>query len=300
MTAQNRMNTELRQAENSHVAYRERGDGPAMVLVHGWGVSGALFEPQLEALSVRFRVIAPDLPGHGASEPFPNHAPFSRLADRIAGLIGELNLERPLLVGWSLGAMVAWDLLLRYRDLAIAGMVSIDMVPHVLNDADGDGGGWTFGLRDGTGSHAFGRDLEVMAADWPAYAAAFVPRIFAPGYDGEWLGRTLEVARANDAGSQITIWKRMVEKDFRAALRTIHVPSLCVCGAQSQLYSIAACEWVAAQLPDARTAVFARSGHAPHLEESSLFNQLLADFRAGVFTTQDAMSARAMSSGDES
>jgi pimeloyl-[acyl-carrier protein] methyl ester esterase len=270
------MMTALKQAVNSQLAYRDEGEGPAMLLVHGWGVSGALFEPQLEALASRYRLIVPDLPGHGASGDFSPHAPFSLLADTLVALIEELGLRRICLVGWSLGAMVAWDLLLRYREAGVAGLVTIDMVPHVLNDE-----GWPFGLRDGVGTHAFGRDLEAMRADWKGYAALFVPRIFAPGFEGGpegWVERTLRVAEANDPESLVTIWKRMVEKDFRSALRTIDLPALCACGAQSQLYSVAACQWVARQMPRARLCVFERSGHAPHLEESLRFNQALSEF----------------------
>jgi pimeloyl-[acyl-carrier protein] methyl ester esterase len=248
-----------------------------MLLVHGWGVTGALFEPQIESLAGRYRLIVPDLPGHGASAAFPSHAPFSLLADTLVALIGELGLRRICLVGWSLGAMVAWDLLLRYRDAGVAGLVTIDMVPHVLNDD-----GWPFGLRDGIGNEAFGRDLEAMRADWMSYAALFVPRIFAPGFDGgpeNWVERTLRVAEANDPLSLVTIWKRMVEKDFRGALQSIDLPALCACGAKSQLYSVEACRWVARQMPRSRApVVFDRSGHAPHIEESERFNRILSDF----------------------
>lgn len=247
-----------------------------MLLIHGWGVSGALFAPQLAALAGGYRVVVPDLPGHGASAGFPPHAPFSLLADSIAVLIDDLDLRQVCVVGWSLGAMVAWDLLLRYRDLDVGGLVTIDMVPHLLNDE-----GWPFGLREGVDAQVFWRDLEAMRADWQAYVALFVPRIFAPRFDGgpeNWVERTLEVARAADPGSLITIWKRMVEKDFRSALRTIELPALCFCGARSQLYSVEACEWVAHQMPRARTLVFEHSGHAPHIEETGRFNQALADF----------------------
>ena len=69
-----------------------------MVLVHGWGVSGAGFEPQTRELADRFRVVVPDLPGHGDSPPFPEGAPFSLLADSVAALMARLALLSALML----------------------------------------------------------------------------------------------------------------------------------------------------------------------------------------------------------
>jgi len=256
--------TTLRQSSNTQLAYRDTGGGRPILLVHGWGVSGALFEAQWRELASSFRVVVPDLPGHGASGAFPARASFA-----------ELRLGRVLLVGWSLGAMVAWDLV-RRRRLAVAGLVTIDMLPQLLSEP-----GWPHELRGATDRAALVRDVPAMRADWPAYAASFVPRIVAPATAAahpDLLARIVAVAQASDADSMANIWLRMADQDFRAVPGAVDVPARVVAGAHSDLYSVAASRWVAEQLPHGRLEVFERSGHAPQLEEADRFNSMLSAF----------------------
>jgi pimeloyl-[acyl-carrier protein] methyl ester esterase len=283
----------LRRTSDNQLAYREAGPAlapdadarPSILLVHGWGVSGALFGAQLDALSADFRVVAPDLPGHGASAPFPPGAGFHWLADRLAALIAELGLRDLCLVGWSLGAMVAWDLLSRHPAAPVRGLVTIDMVPRLLNDPD-----WQFGLRTGRDYHVFDRQIELMRTDWPACTDLFVPRIFAPG-NSAWrrraISRVKAIALDSDPPSMAALWQLMAAQDFRAGLAGMHVPALVIAGARSRLYREAAARWIAAQLPDARLRLFDGSGHAPHLEQPEEFNRALADFAGERQTTED-------------
>jgi len=266
----------LRTSTGLHLAYRDQGSGPPILLIHGWGVSGELFGPQLQGLAQRFRIVAPDLPGHGASGDFREDDPFTCLADSLAELIVQLELEPVCLVGWSLGALVAWDLILRHPELGISGLVTIDMVPCLLSDPD-----WPYGLHSSERLEVFERHVKMMLQDWRAYTALFVPRIFAPG-DGEQTERlvsdAVQVALANNPANLAPLWMRMSEQDFRPLLARIRVPTLLVCGRHSQLYGAAACRWITEQMPDGRAIVFEHSGHAPHLEEPERFNRILAEF----------------------
>lgn len=265
----------------SRLAYRDHGKGPVMLLVHGWGVSGELFDEQVSALAGRFRLVVPDLPGHGASGEFTAGSAFASLADSLAELIATLKLDRICLLGWSLGAMVAWDLLQRHPESDIAALVTVDMVPRLLNDAE-----WTFGLRAGTDHHAFDREIELIETDWPAYVELLAPRLSNPTAAGSapsLMTRIKHSAINNHAASMARIWSLMVEQDFRTFLPKISIPTLVVSGRQSALYRVPAGEWVAGQIPAARFELFTRSGHAPHLDEPQRFNQLLADFALKSF-----------------
>lgn len=239
----------------------------------------------MASLSADFRVVAPDLPGHGDSAPFPPAADFGWLADRLAALIAELRLPNLCLVGWSLGAMVAWDLLRRHTAVPVSGLVTIDMVPHLLNDAT-----WPYGLREGSDHHVFDRNIRWMLDDWAGYTELFVPRIFARGGQARQRGllaSALSVARRNDPPSMARIWAQMVEQDFREDLARIRLPTLVVTGALSQLYGQPAGDWIVARMPHAVPALFSASGHAPHLEEPESFGRALKGFVGGLEQNQD-------------
>ena len=96
--------------DGARVAYRAAGTGPPLALLHSAGLTHREWEPAVESLTDRFRVVLPDLPGHGDSEDRPRH-PYSPdwLADVIAGFCRDVLGPRPLVGGHELGA----DLLLR-------------------------------------------------------------------------------------------------------------------------------------------------------------------------------------------
>lgn len=95
-------------ADGTRVAYREAGTGPALVLLHSAGLSHREWEPAVEHLTHRFRLILPDLPLHGASEDHPRH-PYSPdwFADVLAAFCAEAAGPRALVGGHGLGAEVA-------------------------------------------------------------------------------------------------------------------------------------------------------------------------------------------------
>jgi pimeloyl-ACP methyl ester carboxylesterase len=94
--------------DGARVAYRETGTGPPLVLLHSLGLSHREWEPVVDPLSARFRVILPDLPLHGDSEDRPRH-PYSPdwLADVISGFCVEAGGPRCMLAGHDLGAELA-------------------------------------------------------------------------------------------------------------------------------------------------------------------------------------------------
>jgi pimeloyl-ACP methyl ester carboxylesterase len=94
--------------DGARVAYRESGTGPALVLLHSMGLSHREWEPVVDALSARFRVVLPDLPLHGDSEDRPRH-PYTAgwLVDVVSGFCGEVIGPRPLVAGHDLGAELA-------------------------------------------------------------------------------------------------------------------------------------------------------------------------------------------------
>ena len=85
----------------------DAGAGPPVVFVHGWSMSGRFFQRQLHGLSAGHRVVVPDLRGHGRSEKALHGHTVPGYARDLQALLVQLGVHRPVLVGWSMGAMVA-------------------------------------------------------------------------------------------------------------------------------------------------------------------------------------------------
>lgn len=97
-----------------------------VVLVHGWCCDHSYFAPQFDFLSARgHTVLAVDLRGHGESDKPEGSYSMEVFADDLAWLASELSLERPVIVGHSMGGVIAFELAIRHADLP-GGIVMID------------------------------------------------------------------------------------------------------------------------------------------------------------------------------
>jgi pimeloyl-ACP methyl ester carboxylesterase len=114
----------------ARIAYREVGTGPPLILVHSAGLSHREFEPAVEGLEHRFRLILPDLPAHGDSEDRPRHPyTFDWLAEVLAAFCIDVGGRRPLVGGHGLGA----DLLVRAAELGLLTPGRLVLLPCRLH-----------------------------------------------------------------------------------------------------------------------------------------------------------------------
>ena len=256
--------------------FDDQGSGPAMVFLHGWSLGKEAFAKQRGELSDRYRVVVPDMRGHGDSKKFVEGDGIDTLADDLEQLLVELDLTEVILVGWSMGALVAWQTADGPQRGRIRGIVTIDMVPRVLNSD-----GWQHGLRAGTHLYDIDIDLSKMRDDWRAFTRAYVPMVFASGQAIErrdLIDQMLELVGDNDLESMTNLWHALVHADFVDTVQELDVPTLITYGALSQIYTEDAAAWMDEHIPLSRRVCFDDSGHAPHLEEPEHFNQTLVDF----------------------
>ena len=82
-------------------------------MLHGWSASSGFFERQFEGLTDRFRVIAPDHRGHGESVKPDDQPTIDQLAEDLSVLLAHLKIHDFCLLGWSMGAFVAFEYLRR-------------------------------------------------------------------------------------------------------------------------------------------------------------------------------------------
>ena len=255
--------------DGTALAYQNLGDGPVILLVHGWAASSAFFEQVASRLSTEFRVLVPDLRGHGETPPGACPTTIAELADDLDELLTGLDLHRVIVLGWSMGATVLWSMIQRHGHDRLAGMVIEDMSPRILNDES-----WALGMSSGMDIEASVRATRAMRADWPAYAAAFAPRMFArdrAAREPEIVADALTLLTARNADAMADLWASMAQQDLRAELPGMAIPALIAFGERSDAYGPETSRYLVETLPAAKAQGFAHSGHAPHLEQPEEF-----------------------------
>lgn len=153
--------------ETSHgkIAVRETGgSGTAVMLIHGNSSSSAVFRNQLEsALGARYRTIAPDLPGHGASgdalDPERSYS-MEGYADAMTEVLGRLRIDKAIVFGWSLGGHIGLEMVDRFPGLL--GLM-ITGTPPVAPEEVGNG------FKSSPHMHLAGQEI-FNDADVEAYA----------------------------------------------------------------------------------------------------------------------------------
>ncbi|WP_152599493.1 alpha/beta fold hydrolase [Hoeflea sp. BAL378] len=247
-----------------------------LVLLHGWTMRGAIFDDLIARLPASLVCHAPDLPGHGALA--DREPSLAACAQSVADLIETHDLDDVLLVGWSMGAAVAWRFLAEFGADRIAGLVTVDMSPKL-----GSGPDWPHGLI-GQSEADLAATTERMIADWRGMSEAIATTMFgsregAAGYSRQ---AALEQILANDPERMIAMWQAMTAMDYRPLIGRIGCPLLAACGARSRVYPASAAQWLAATASRGEMHVFAESGHSPHLEEPQAFADRLVEFAGSL------------------
>jgi len=248
------------------------GSDRPIILLHGWTMRGAVFDRLAKQLGRN--VQAPDLPGHGAAT--QGDVGLGGCVDMLDTLVKGTGRDDVLLVGWSMGALVAWAYIAAHGIDRLAGLVTVDMSPCPAN-----GQGWELGLR-GSNPERLKATTREIHGDWPTAAGKIATTMFAkpsgaPGFDRD---AALDQIMSNDAEVMARYWDEMMAMDLRAVVSRIDIPWLVTHGAQSRVYPGETARWLAATAPRAQMTTFAQSGHSPHLEEPDEFARVLAGFEA--------------------
>ena len=258
------------------LAYDDAGSRqrPAIVLIHGVSMSRRYFHKQLEPLSARNRVLAVDLRGHGGSEKVDSGYTIPQCARDVREFINALGLDRPVLLGWSMGAFVTFDYIRQFGAGSIRGLIVVD---EAASDFKWDG--YPHGFVDLETLHSLMTDIQ---DDKDAFLSGFVPEMFhhppAPE-DLEWMVR--ECARLPTGGLSAILFDQTLQ-DYRDLLPSVDVPTLICWGRHDTLLPVSGASYMNQLIPQARVTLFEDSGHCPFLEESEKFNHTVDDFLSSL------------------
>jgi non-heme chloroperoxidase len=256
-----------------HVREWGRADGPPILFIHGWSQNHLCWSKQYEsAMADRFRLVAYDLRGHGMSEapPGSEHYTDARLwADDVAAIIDRLELDRPVLVGWSYGPFIICDYLRAYGQDRIAAINFVEGAVKL--------GPAAFGTLIGPGflDHFPGATADDLPTNIAAMRSFVRTCVVKPVPEDD-----LETAMCYNvlvpAGIRAHLAAREIDCDD--ILRGLTVPLLVTQGRADSVVLPAMAEHILATCPTADASWYDGVGHVPHLEEPERFNRELTEF----------------------
>ncbi len=247
----------------------EAGAGRPLLLLHGLGANADAMREEIASLARSFRVIAPDLRGHGRSDRPAAYTLADHVQDVLA-LLDDLGLDRADVMGVSMGSYVA-------QALAVAAPERVSGLVLVVTKASG--------LTSSTARYLAEHAAEVAGLTPEQVRLWLGDRMFAPhtpmGVKEAFAELTTEQARAGLTLTppQLEAANRALEGfDFRRDLPRLHVPTLVVSGRHDVLNPPDAGEEVARLIPGARFEVLENSGHLATLEETARLTGLVETF----------------------
>ena len=258
---------------NTH--YVVAGEGRPLLLFHGLGASVVTWRDNLESLSKSFRVYAVDLPGHGDSDKPDIDYAVDTMVDYVARFSRAVDLDRPVIIGNSVGGALGLLTALRFPDLASA---------LVLVDSAGLGREVSIYLRLVT-IPGLGEFLESSRVGGTEFMLqkVFHDRRFVTRELLDELYRSRKMPGAKEAVLRVirnTVGLRGVHKQYVLVeqLKRLNVPLLVVWGAQDQIIPVSHAHRASQMAPNASVQVFDQCGHWPHMEKAPEFNRLVLEF----------------------
>jgi non-heme chloroperoxidase len=249
--------------------YRDLGVGRPIVLLHGWTMTHVVWDRQVQDLAGEYRLILPDLRGHGDSDkPLGDYGPDRHAAD-VSALLERLDLRDVTLIGWSFGGLTAMRTAARHGDrlaqlvlINAAGPKYIAVEDFPYGHSEETVAGWLAQERDNTA--AFRRFCMASMPREP-YDELFVQWLWIQSMRmPSWAGAPMLEAYAR--------------ADLRAELGDIAAPTLILHGVHDGFCVLEGARYVANAVTDAELVEFGASGHSPQYEEGPRFRERLVRF----------------------
>ena len=251
------------------LAYSDQGPGPVVVLLHGFPLSKAMWEEQVNGIGSTYRIIAPDLRGHGESPAPEGVYTMDEMADDVVELLDSLSIaERIVLGGLSMGGYVALSLVARYPE-RIRGLMLFD-------------------TRAGADTPEAAKNREasartILAADSAKeFVDGMIPKLFSATTLEQRPERVepLRMVMENNTprGVAGALLGMAIRPDRRDSLSGITVPTLVLVGEHDVITPPAEAKSLASAIPRSQLEVIPESGHMAPYENPSAANAVILRF----------------------
>jgi non-heme chloroperoxidase len=268
--------------ETIHVAVS--GSGPPLILLHEWASNHRVWHPIVNHLDSQFTIYRWDARGHGNHPATGTDQPtVKRMAKDLACLMDHFGLHRSIVVGHSMGVLVAWEYLATFGCGRVRGLGVVDQSPRLVTSGD-----WHLGIYYDWPAERDAKFVADMRSDFVEAVVRLVgcgrnararERLQSPS-DGLW--RLRAYMASVEPAPLIFIWQSLTAADYRPVLPRIDVPALLVYGSESNFYGVETGEYVQRSMSNATLVVYEGADHSPHLADPKRFASDLAGFASAL------------------
>jgi pimeloyl-ACP methyl ester carboxylesterase len=250
---------------------RDAGSGRAVVLLHAFPLSSAMWLSQREALSLSCRVVTPDQRGFGGSPLGDDEPSLDAAADDVAALLDSLDLDRVVLGGLSMGGYVALAFARKYPT-DLLGLVLVDTRAEADTPEGKEGRQKMIDLARSSGS--------------AAVADQMMPKVTAPGLEQrrpEVASRLRSIMNACPPKTIEHALAAMRDRpDLTGFLPSIKAPTQIIVGESDAITPVASAESMQKSIPNARLTVIKGAGHMSPMEQPAQVNHAIRMFLDGL------------------
>jgi pimeloyl-ACP methyl ester carboxylesterase len=256
--------------DGGRIAYRQAGQGPPLVLLHGFLCDSRCWRPQLAGLSDAFTVVAWDAPGAGASSDPVESFTIADWSRCLAAFLDRLEIERACLVGLSWGGLLAQDFYSRY---------SARVARLVLT---GTYAGWQGSLPEDVCRARLARCEGDASLPPDAFTPRWVPEMFTDRASRGLLEELSTIIGSFHPAGFRLMARSLADTDTRAILPAIAAPTLLLWGDDDRRSPLGIAEQMQKAIRGAELAVIANAGHLSNMEQPDVFNAHVRRFCLSV------------------
>jgi pimeloyl-ACP methyl ester carboxylesterase len=251
--------------------YVDKGAGRAVVFIHGWTLSSAIWNAQTDWVAAQgLRAIAYDRRGHGQSSKPESGYDYESLAADLATLLDRLDLKDVVLVGHSMGAGEVVRYLARHGTNRVGRVLLVaPTTPFALKTDDNP---------QGVDRAVYDRMVATLQANRTGYLAAGAPGLLGRNADPILVDWAMSIALQASPQAQIACLRAFSETDFRPDLKAVTVPTLIVYGTADSPLAPVNARRTQAGIAGSRVEVYEGQPHALFVTDADRFNRDLLGF----------------------
>ena len=267
----------LRLNDDAVIWYTQIGSGRPLVLIHGWRGSSRFWKRNVSELAKHFRVILPDLRGHGSSTKVLHGHTISRYAQDLHELCTYLNLDRPIFAGWSMAGSICMEYWWRFGSTHMGGLALIDCNVAPFSNAP-----WNaFRMKEGK-SDAHNESLRALTRDPEGFSRSFAASMFgttpATSEELDWM--TDEMTKT-PPWIAAAVHSDFVVRNYERLIPSVTVPAAVFAGVFGP-GSLEMGKHFADYFQDGRYFPYEHCGHALFYEDPRRFNNQMIAFGQSI------------------